>query len=107
MFGTIPGRFGPLDVEFVPFCRGAGRCRAACRRVDGNGNDSIRFREINDRPGGQGRAHEPSPDGSGYSPSGKTSPPWPWLVVPYPDTGYQLRSIADEPGVPIVVGGAG
>ena len=75
MFRTVLGRLGPGNIEFLPFYRTVRGRQVACRRVDGNGNDRIRFREIDGRFGGQAEAHESFPDRGSDSPSGKTFSP--------------------------------
>src|SRR6266567_3499784 len=107
MLGAEVGRLRPRDIEFVSFCRTVRGRQVARGRVNRNGNDRIRFREIGGRFGGQSLPHEPLPNGRSDCPSGKTFSPGSGRIISYPNAGYYLRGIADKPGIPIIVGGAG
>src|ERR1039457_5640091 len=107
MFRTIFSRLGSGDKEFIPFLRALLSRQVAGRRINGNRYNRFRHREINDRLPSHSLAHEPLPDRGGYSPSGKAFTTGTGLVVPDPDAGQQLLSIADEPGIPVIIGCAG
>ena len=52
-------------------------------------------------------AHESAPDGRADRPAGETFPHGFGFVVTGPDAGDQLGRVADEPGVPVIIGGPG
>ncbi len=107
MVRAVHGRLCPRDIEFLLLFRTVWRGQIARRRVNLDGYNRIGLRKINSRFIGEGREHEPAPDGSTDRPSGETSSHGCGFVITSPDAGDQLGSVADEPSVPVIIGGPG
>jgi hypothetical protein len=96
---AVRSRLSPRDVEFLALLRTVRSGQITRRRIDQDGYDRIGLWKIHGRFLGQGRAHEPFPDGCADRPAGETSPHGLGFVVTGPDAGDQLGCVADEPGV--------
>src|SRR6185369_1381132 len=98
---------GPGKVVLVTLFRTACLCREAGSRVYRHFDNRFRLDEIDRRSGCQRRTHELLPDRRRNRSAGKALPARSGEIVPDPDACHYLRRIADEPGVTVIIGGAG
>jgi len=107
MLRAVSCRLAAGEIEFFQALRAVSSGQITGLRVDADRHDRFRLCEVLRRCSGQGLAHEALPDRGGDRTAGKAFTPRLWGVMPDPDAGDQLRCVADEPGIPVGIGGAG